>query len=553
MSEEEIHYASVVFKSKKPQQTKPAKEEETIYDEVKLQNDPTQQTSGSKAGILSEKEAGRKHGCCQMLTCFLVTFSIILVLGIIATVYFFSFHDMKINQLRANKAENKNLTALNNKLRSENQNLTYQNENLTHVYNDLETRIRNLTVEQEQLKNKTQDLKRQTDELEGRQNDLKEQIENLKKTQNELNVSRAQWSIDEYCPKATKGRKCKPCQKGWSTFTTSCYAYNNAKVENQRNWNGAREGCREKGSDLTAAANEEEKGYINGISPKEEGIKGYWIGLRADQGKWKWIDGTELSNQDWIEGKATDGQCVTALQDEQWRSVSCKEKNAWICEKKALKETAESDYPQVAAGAEMKMRATPVHSNLMRELHQVKKQNHEFEGEKETLKEQIEKLKETQNELNVSRAQWSIDEYCPKRTNGRKCLPCQEGWNQFQTNCYGYNDADERDRKNWTEARENSTGKVSDLTVVETDVEKSKINNTFSPAINGIAGYWIGLRADQGKWKWINGAELINTSWIKHNATDGQCVTVLEDREWRSVSCDEKNAWICKKKALTVK
>ncbi|XP_038148314.1 C-type lectin domain family 4 member G-like [Cyprinodon tularosa] len=188
----------------------------------------------------------------------------------------------------------------------------------------------------------------------------------------------------------------------------------------------------------------------------------------------------------------------------------------------------------------------------MKELHQVEKKNNELEEEKETLNEQIEKLKEINNELNVSRAQWSIDVYCPKETNGRKCDPCQKGWLKFQTNCYAYNDAVEKDRKNWTEARENCRGMVSDLTVVENDVEKGEINNNFSPAIKGIKGYWIGLRAVQGKWKWINGAELINTGWIKHNATDGQCVTVLQGRGWRSVSCDEKNAWICEKKALTV-
>ncbi|XP_038148316.1 C-type lectin domain family 17, member A-like [Cyprinodon tularosa] len=180
-----------------------------------------------------------------------------------------------------------------------------------------------------------------------------------------------------------------------------------------------------------------------------------------------------------------------------------------------------------------------------------KNQTGKLEEQIKKLKEQMEKLEEIQNELNVSRAQWSINEYCLKKSNGGKCSPCQEGWNHFQTSCYAYNDADEKDRKNWTEARENCTGKVSDLTVVENEEEK-EINNNFSPAIKGIKGYWIGLRADQGKWKWINGAELINTSWIKHNATDGQCVTVLKGDEWRSVSCDEKNAWICEKKALTI-
>ncbi|MEQ2235025.1 hypothetical protein ILYODFUR_037430, partial [Ilyodon furcidens] len=77
--------------------------------------------------------------------------------------------------------------------------------------------------------------------------------------------------------------------------------------------------------------------YVKTISPATGDIQGYWIGLRAVEGRWKWIDGSDLTNQAWIQQQpATDGQCVTALLDQEWKSVRCNESNAWICEKKAL-------------------------------------------------------------------------------------------------------------------------------------------------------------------------------------------------------------------------
>lgn len=78
--------------------------------------------------------------------------------------------------------------------------------------------------------------------------------------------------------------------------------------------------------------------YVDDISWDEEGIKGYWIGLKAVKGKWKWIDGSELNNQAWIkQHPATDGHCVTSLRNQEWRSMRCNNTNAWICEKAPVK------------------------------------------------------------------------------------------------------------------------------------------------------------------------------------------------------------------------
>uniref|UniRef100_A0A3Q2R1Q2 C-type lectin domain family 17, member A-like n=1 Tax=Fundulus heteroclitus TaxID=8078 RepID=A0A3Q2R1Q2_FUNHE len=192
----------------------------------------------------------------------------------------------------------------------------------------------NLTATSTALENKITTLTAENQDLKIEKKNLTEVIKNMEKTWNEQNVSRAQWSVDQYCPKENNGRSCTSCQKGWEKQISSCYAYNDAKPSDQRNWEGAREDCSTKNSDLTVVLNQTQK-VIE--PPVIDGIKGYWIGLRAEGGKWRWIDGSDLTNQDWIQQQpAVDGQCVTSLQDRGWESVSCDEKNGWICEKKAL-------------------------------------------------------------------------------------------------------------------------------------------------------------------------------------------------------------------------
>uniref|UniRef100_A0A3P9Q1X9 C-type lectin domain-containing protein n=1 Tax=Poecilia reticulata TaxID=8081 RepID=A0A3P9Q1X9_POERE len=183
-------------------------------------------------------------------------------------------------------------------------------------------------------------------------------------------------------------------------------------------------------------------------------------------------------------------------------------------------------------------------------------ENHNLTSLNEELKEQRKNLTEiieTWNELNVSRAQWSIDQYCPTKNGVRSCTSCQNGWNYQISSCYAYNDAKLPQQTNWEGAREDCKTKNSDLTVVSDKAEKV-MEEQFQWIKNvNINGYWIGLRAEGGKWKWINGSDLTDQAWIQQqNATDGQCVTSLQTREWTSVSCTERNAWICEKKALTV-
>ncbi|XP_040899640.1 natural killer cells antigen CD94-like [Toxotes jaculatrix] len=195
--------------------------------------------------------------------------------------------------------------------------------------NKLNEEILNLTT-------RNQELETQNQELEKERNDFKEEIQNIQTEWNELNVTRAQWSIDAYCPKENNIRQCKACQKGWLEEQSSCYAINDPPSAGQRNWEGALEDCRGKISDLAVVDNEQEKKYISDNSWGSSGDSGYWIGLRAEDGRWKWVDGRNLTESSWIQQPANNGQCVISVYNEGWKSVSCSDRNRWICEKAAL-------------------------------------------------------------------------------------------------------------------------------------------------------------------------------------------------------------------------
>ncbi|KAM4581385.1 uncharacterized protein PAE49_005946 isoform 2-T2 [Odontesthes bonariensis] len=354
MAEEgEVHYASVVFKTK---QAKPKgrTEEETVYDEVKVRNETTEKNLDSNAGLLANKETEKRSHLYQWSACCFGTVCVILLLGIIGVCVYLTFIHESESQLKSNQtallAENSNLTKVNNKLTSDNENLTrnhndltVQMNNLTQAYDVLENKITNLTAENknlskqnQELNTQNQELNTQNQELEADRKNLTEQVENMEAMQVEFNISRAQWSIDAYCPKKDNARTCNQCEKGWIHPQSSCYAVNDHVPDKRRSWEGAREDCRGKGSDLVVVGDDNEKKTVSDYSWDSSGWNGFWIGLKAENGKWKWVDGSDLADNSWMTQEPQDGQCVISVQNEGWKSVSCDGKQQWICEKAAL-------------------------------------------------------------------------------------------------------------------------------------------------------------------------------------------------------------------------
>ncbi|KAM3613576.1 uncharacterized protein V6R79_001626 [Siganus canaliculatus] len=210
--------------------------------------------------------------------------------------------------------------------------LTTGNQNLTTQNQDLTTQNQNLTTQNQDLTTQNQDLNMQKQQLETQRNDLTKQIQQMESV--EANISRAEWAVGQYCYKRTgeSETSCQSCQSGWLKDQQGCYAYNDL---GQQNWEGAQKDCEGKISTLAVAHTEAEKKYLRDISV---GKKRYWIGLRVVDGKWKWVDGSDLTEASWVDPPAPSaGHCALSVQKEKkWKSVNCGDINPWICEKTAV-------------------------------------------------------------------------------------------------------------------------------------------------------------------------------------------------------------------------
>ncbi|XP_053183654.1 C-type lectin lectoxin-Phi1-like, partial [Scomber japonicus] len=151
----------------------------------------------------------------------------------------------------------------------------------------------------------------------------------------EHNVTVVQQIIDAYCPIKDGNRQCEPCLDGWKYHQSSCYAIYNPGT-GQKTWEEAQEICRRWSSDLAVIVNEDEKKIISDYSWRSAGDTGYWIGLRAEAGKWKWIDGSDLTKKSWMTQPANNGLCAISVRNQGLKSVWCGNRNGWICKKAAL-------------------------------------------------------------------------------------------------------------------------------------------------------------------------------------------------------------------------
>nr|XP_040026008.1 asialoglycoprotein receptor 1-like isoform X2 [Gasterosteus aculeatus aculeatus] len=193
--------------------------------------------------------------------------------------------------------------------------------------------------------------------------------------------------------------------------------------------------------------------------------------------------------------------------------------------------------------------STGKNTELKNVIQELKTENQEL---KENFTKQITDLEDNWEKFNVSRAQWTIDSYCPADTSKvRTCSACQKGWNETQKSCIVLHNSEAPPHlKTWEEARENCRGRGADLVVVHDEEEKNVIDAKITH-IPVSKGYWMGLRVEGGTWKWIDGTNLTDASWIGPPA-EGHCAVSLPTRKWTSVKCDEKRTRICSQKALSV-
>uniref|UniRef100_A0A3P8ZAU5 C-type lectin domain-containing protein n=1 Tax=Esox lucius TaxID=8010 RepID=A0A3P8ZAU5_ESOLU len=125
-------------------------------------------------------------------------------------------------------------------------------------------------------------------------------------------------------------------QQGWVYFSSSLYFISTAK----KTWEDSRQDCVGRTADLLVINSLEEQVFIHGLNQE-----GFWIGLtdQVEEGKWMWVDGTELTTGFWDSGQpnshgGTDEDCIAKWLEESapeksWHDVSCNKQVFWVCEK----------------------------------------------------------------------------------------------------------------------------------------------------------------------------------------------------------------------------
>ncbi|KAM4600403.1 uncharacterized protein ACJ7VT_020346 [Polymixia lowei] len=153
---------------------------------------------------------------------------------------------------------------------------------------------------------------------------------------------------------------------------------------------------------------------------------------------------------------------------------------------------------------------TNLMDNLNRDYDILQSKNKNLTTENQQLKIQIEIKHREKNDLNLTRAQWSLDAYCRKEGNSQKrvCQRCEAGWLLFQSSCYVFLDyRDVSEWRTWEEARNHCRERSADLVVIESTDEQGFI---FSYGyVTKSNGYWIGLSGTtEAGWRWVDGTNL---------------------------------------------
>ncbi|KAM6954794.1 uncharacterized protein PEZ65_023402 [Lycodopsis pacificus] len=130
----------------------------------------------------------------------------------------------------------------------------------------------------------------------------------------------------------------KTCPEGWRRFNSSCYLLSTRSGS----WEESRKDCRDKGADLVIIDSLQEQEFLSSVVTRRS-----WIGLsdRDDEGTWKWVDGTPLTEAYWGLDEPNNGggdprsgeedcaEIVVGRNAEiNWNDLRCDNSRHWICE-----------------------------------------------------------------------------------------------------------------------------------------------------------------------------------------------------------------------------
>ncbi|XP_028250257.1 CD209 antigen-like protein E [Parambassis ranga] len=125
------------------------------------------------------------------------------------------------------------------------------------------------------------------------------------------------------------------CPSGWTWFGCNFYLVSSKSGS----WDEGREDCRGRGADLVVINSPEEQEFLSTFTTEQS-----WIGLtdRDEEGKWKWVDGTPLTQRYWRQGQPDNGggnpelgeEDCAHITDTSLNDLSCTARLKWVCERR---------------------------------------------------------------------------------------------------------------------------------------------------------------------------------------------------------------------------
>ncbi|XP_056282838.1 C-type lectin domain family 4 member M-like [Pseudoliparis swirei] len=140
---------------------------------------------------------------------------------------------------------------------------------------------------------------------------------------------------------------CRHCLPGWTFMNSVCYYFAFSEDILPRSWDDAREFCKIQGGDLAVINSRENHLAITRLisgykDPQSTGSTDFWIGLTdtEQEGTWKWLDGTRLTEGYWIDGEPNNQgneDCVATFPKsnpfQAWNDAPCSYHLKWICQR----------------------------------------------------------------------------------------------------------------------------------------------------------------------------------------------------------------------------
>ncbi|XP_011484077.2 C-type lectin domain family 12 member B isoform X1 [Oryzias latipes] len=281
--DEELHYASIVFKTKNSPQKEETRDA-TIYSELKINQIKLEAVSRTPTGGEVEPQETRRSPS-WVLWLGLGILSVLLIASVVTIIYI-------ILQRKNRQADLTDLSAVNDQL----------------------------LLQIKLLRNRTDELSSEAEEL--------------NRTLGVM-MTFESFPVQDFCPE----KKCQPCQRGWIHFQQKCYMF----YEDNRWWKGweaSRTFCQKAVSDLVVVDNLQEQEFIgNNTKFYYDQYHGYWLGLHKSGSSWMWIDGRNDTLGFWTPGSHDPLLQYALLIPENrgsWTPARSQFLNKFICEGEAL-------------------------------------------------------------------------------------------------------------------------------------------------------------------------------------------------------------------------